>query len=255
MRSDRRTSRRFVLNLPFLALLAASHLFLCGIGAAQPSVEQFQLVSADVRLDNELCRRAFMSKDFTAWKASYQSGQYEKAEKQWAALVKQISASKSCGRLISRARDTIDLNMPEDQSVDALKLYKHFHKATDQSLGPHHPALASIDRFIAQELEARKNFKEALIYRKMEIAIREKALGKTHPYAVSSLQDLAQHYIDQKKFTDALPILELALARWTIIKNQTGIKETARDYYVTLKTLGKNQQAQEVRSKYRLSQL
>lgn len=223
-----------------------------GARAGAQSTGQPENVSIEVRTDNDLCQRAFQSKEFLKWKQSYQSGRYAEAEKLWADVLKHTKGCKSIGRLITRARDTIDLNLAEDQTVDVPKLYAHLHKATLKALGPTQPAVASTARFMAQELEVEGKYREAWSYRQLEYAIREKAFGKMHPYTINTLQDLAQHYLDQKKYSEALPYLRTALERWAAIKNELGIRETSSDYYKTLKALGKTQEAQEVKKRYRL---
>lgn len=209
--------------------------------------ESFRSVTSEVKLDNQLCDTAFLSKNFTLWKESYNAGHMRDAEAYWAKMLLGARNCKSCGRLLSRARDSIDLSQEDDKPFDVLRLYTHFHTATIKALGPSHPAVASTARYVAQEYEAEKKFAEALKFRNEELSVREKAFGKQHPYVGASLQDMAQHFIDQRKFAQAEPFIKRSLEVWVALNYQDGIRESTRMYYKVLMSQGKTKQAEELR--------
>lgn len=187
----------------------------------------------EVYIDNEAVQKAMRSKDFDDWLAAYKKGDLKAAEKQWIKLVTPLKHCEQIMELLTRARESADLNAANWVAPDEKfsELLMHLHNATVKALGAEHPALAGSCRQIADYYSFRNKHKESAFWWQKKVDILKRNFGMKDHDTIFSMGFLAREQENCGDYDAAIRTIGEAIAmckfnksKFLLLQNEQELK-------------------------------
>ncbi len=147
-------------------------------------------------IDDELVRKAMMSKDFEHWLAAYNRGDMKAAETLWIKLLQPLKNCQEIMPLLTRARESADWNSPGLEAPDAkfLQLLLNLQNWSVKALGANHSALSTSCRQLADYYSYRKKHKESAFWWQKKVDVLKHNFGLKDHDTIFSMRYLAKEY-------------------------------------------------------------
>ncbi len=144
---------------------------------------------------------------------AYQQGNYQEAEKQLVAALKEAEGfGPQDPGLATSLNDLAVVFQTQGKYADAEPLHKRSLAIREKVLRLEHPDVAQSLNSLAALYHAQDRYAEAEPLHKRALAIWEKALGGEHPHVATGLNNLALLYHAQGKYAEAEPLYKRSLA-------------------------------------------
>lgn len=168
----------------------------------------------EVYIDNEAVQKAMRSKDFDAWLAAYKRGDMKSAEQLWIKLVTPLKHCEQIMDLLTRARESADLNAPNWVAPDEKfgSLLMHLHNSTIKALGAEHPAVAGSCRQLADFYSFRGRHKQSADWWQKKVDILKRNFGMKDHDTIFSMGFLAREQEKAGDYDAAIKTINEAIA-------------------------------------------
>jgi tetratricopeptide (TPR) repeat protein len=147
------------------------------------------------------------------------------------------------GEFLERVKDTnsyMDKAVPYEYVRERLVLTEDVARFFDES-GRADETAGTLFNNMAEVYRAQGNYGKALEYNEKALAIREKVLGKAHPYTAITYNNMAHVYYSQKNYEKAMEYLKKAHQVFLSVfgENHPNTQNTAKGIRVTEQMLDK----------------